>query len=172
MWFWTFAVVLCLATLEYFMLVMLKSSQMPRSYERASPLWSWFRNKGIWSHFLTISATGSRRQIVLAPKGATPIRGERTSVSLHHYLRNGPKTAGRGQWEVTYTNNRTRNMQSPPKSKTRIHKKYKSLYPSPIPSLPETWKGKAIHFLPTTLGPLHVLKINFQKEKKCRGKIW
>lgn len=48
---------------------------------------------GIRSHFLTISATGSGRQTVLAPKEATPIWGERTLERLHHCLEGQAKNS-------------------------------------------------------------------------------
>lgn len=51
---------------------------------------------------LAISATGSGRQSVLARKGATPIRVN-TLVIPRHCLEGQPKSAGRGQGQVTFT---------------------------------------------------------------------
>ena len=63
------------------------------SYEGASPLGSWHRDTAIWSHLLTISATGSGRQTVLVPKGATPTEGERTLASFYHCLEGQAKNS-------------------------------------------------------------------------------
>lgn len=58
------------------------SNTMP--CEGAGPPGSWFREKAMQSHFLTISATGSGHQTVLAPKGAAPTGGQRALASFYH----------------------------------------------------------------------------------------
>jgi hypothetical protein len=52
---------------------MLKSCQVPGPRKGLVLL---VENRDRGRHFLTISVTGSRRQTILAPKGATPIGGE------------------------------------------------------------------------------------------------
>ena len=63
------------------------------SCEGAGPPGSWCRDKVIRSHFLTISATGSGCQMVLAPKGAAPTGGQRTLASLYHCFKGQAKNS-------------------------------------------------------------------------------
>lgn len=65
------------------------------SYEGPGPPGSWCRDKAIWSHFLTISAAGSGRQTVLAPKGAAPTGGSKNFSRFISLLRRtGQKQQG------------------------------------------------------------------------------
>lgn len=57
------------------------------SYEGPGPPGSWCRDKAIRSHFLTISATGSGHQTVLAPKGAAPTGGSKNFSQFISLLR-------------------------------------------------------------------------------------
>lgn len=110
-WHWTFPMVLPLATLAYFILAMPKSSLIPRSSEGASALWRWFRNNGTGSHFLTISATGSERQTVLAPRGTTPIWAERTPWVSITASKGQSRISRKRQWEIPHAKNPTRSIQ-------------------------------------------------------------